>query len=42
MAWNASQPWGMGTCSQNLQQSKMLVGELQQRHQKNKMWVDEI
>jgi len=27
MAWNASQPWGMGTCCQNLKQSKMLIGK---------------
>ena len=42
MAWNASQPWGMGTCCQNLKQSKMLIGKQQERNQHIEMWLDEI
>lgn len=42
MAWNASQPWGMGTCCQNLKQSKMLIGKQQQRNQNIETWLNEI
>lgn len=42
MAWNASQPWGMGTCCQNLKQSKMMIGKQQERNQHIEMWLDEI
>ena len=42
MAWNASQPWGMGTCCQNLKQSKMLIGKQQEQNQHSEMWLDQI